>query len=347
MLIGPGAAIVEKGEIVFCLNGPGPLGAEYEEADGGDDEIRSALAARLGVQGEVYGVIYLERILRGHSRPFRGVELRCVLDHRGLFSELILKVQRENLREEQKKIKDFEFHEIVTEDPKFMNLLYNVRRFVRCRKLLIQGESGTGKELVSRMIHRNGIRRDKPFIAINCAAFTETLLNSELFGHKRGAFSGAVEDHTGLFERANHGTIFLDEIDKMSLPLQECMLRVIENGEVRRVGESRNRYVDVVLICASSKELREAVDSGHFHPELYYRICRPSILLPPLRERSGDVPILVSHFIEKINQELGKEIRGIIESAMNLLVRYPWPGNVRELIGVIEIAVLLTVVGEE
>jgi transcriptional regulator with GAF, ATPase, and Fis domain/predicted negative regulator of RcsB-dependent stress response len=346
ILQAPESGILENGEPVYLIDRS--RFSEIEELPDQDgEEVCSMIVIPFGDRKEMDGLLYIDRTVNGMSRPFTGREFKQILSHYDVISELIFKIQKDKLREEQKKVDNFEFQDIITNDPKFLTVLFNVQKFIRCKKILIHGESGTGKELVAKVIHRNGPRRDKPFITVNCAAFAETLLVSELFGHKKGSFTGAINDRIGLFEKANQGTIFLDEIDKMSKPVQESLLRVIENGEIRRVGESKNSYVDVVIICASSKNLKDIIDANKFHPELYYRICRPSIGIPPLRERRRDIPILVNHFIQQINVELAKDIKGITDTALKTLIDYSWPGNVRELIGVVEEAALLTDDGEK
>jgi transcriptional regulator with GAF, ATPase, and Fis domain len=208
--------------------------------------------------------------------------------------------------------------------------------------VLIRGESGTGKELVARAIHYHSRRSEAPFISINCAALPETLLESELFGHARGAFTGAVTAKKGLFEEAHEGTIFLDEIGDISLGLQSKLLRVLQEGEFLRVGETRPTRVDVRVLAATNRDLEKAVKEGSFRPELFYRLNVISIWLPPLRERRDDIPLLARHFLEKIGRRLGKEVTGFTSEAMDALVRADWPGNVRELENVIERAVILT-----
>jgi len=206
--------------------------------------------------------------------------------------------------------------------------------------VLLQGETGTGKELIARAIHTQGPRKDKPFVAINCAALPETILQSELFGHKRGAFTGAVNDAPGLFEVANQGTLFLDEIGETSSALQQHLLRALE-GEIRRVGETHVRRVNVRVISASNRDLAEEVRRHRFREDLYYRISVFPIRVPPLRERREDIPLLAAHFLPQSNARLGKQVTGIAPEALDLLTRYPWPGNVRELRNEVERGVAL------
>jgi len=207
--------------------------------------------------------------------------------------------------------------------------------------VLIQGESGTGKELVARAIHYNGSRKERPFIVVNCAAIPETLLESELFGYERGAFTGALERKIGKFEQADNGTIFLDEIAEMSPMTQAKLLRVLEGKEVERLGGHERIKVDVRIISATNRELTEEVKESRFREDLYYRLMVFPITLPPLRERKGDVPLLISHFMNIYAKGAGKKISHFSGEAMEYLMGYSWPGNVRELENVIERAVVL------
>jgi DNA-binding NtrC family response regulator len=207
--------------------------------------------------------------------------------------------------------------------------------------VLIEGESGTGKELVAQAIHHLSPRRDQPFIAVNCAALPETLLESELFGHEKGAFTGAAERRLGRFELAHKGTLFLDEIGEMPVSLQVKLLRVLENRTFFRVGGTQPIRVDVRVIAAANRSLREAVSLGEFREDLFYRLNVLYIYLPPLRERRGDVPILVKRFVADLSKEHGREFRGIAPEAMQNLVDADWPGNVRQLRNLIESMVVL------
>jgi len=207
--------------------------------------------------------------------------------------------------------------------------------------VLIQGRSGTGKELVAKAIHYSSKRRQSPFVAINCAALTETLIESELFGHERGAFTGAVDKKKGLFEAANGGTIFLDEIGEMPFPLQSKLLRVLEIGEMRRVGGTETLRVNVRVIAASNKDLGEEITKGKFREDLYYRLNVISVNLPPLKERIEDILLLVRRFISASCKKAGKKTMKVPPRTMDVLLSYPWPGNVRELENAIERAVVL------
>ena len=207
--------------------------------------------------------------------------------------------------------------------------------------ILIQGESGTGKELVARAIHHRSQRRERPFVAVNCSALTETLLESELFGHERGAFTGATATKRGLFEVADGGSIFLDEVGEVPLPTQVKLLRVLQEGEIKRVGASENRRVDVRVIAATNADLAEARKRGQFREDLFYRLNVITLQLPPLRERQEDIPLLATHFLRKYNTRTGKSLQGFRPEVMEILESHAWPGNVRELENVVERAVVL------
>jgi len=206
--------------------------------------------------------------------------------------------------------------------------------------VLVTGESGTGKELVARALHESSSRKDRPFIKVNCAAIPRELIESEFFGHERGAFTGAVASKPGRFELASGGTLFLDEIGSIPLETQVKLLRALQEAEFERVGGVRTLKVDVRLVAATNTDLKRQIEDGSFREDLFYRLNVVGVRLPALRERVGDIPLLVDHFIEKYNQRLGKQLTGISSEALSLLTAYGWPGNVRELENVMERAVL-------
>jgi two-component system response regulator PilR (NtrC family) len=211
--------------------------------------------------------------------------------------------------------------------------------------ILVQGESGTGKELVAKAVHALSPRRDAPFVSVNCAALPENLLESELFGHMKGAFTDAHQTKKGLFETAHRGTLMLDEVGEMPPPMQVKLLRALQERKVRRVGANDEVDVDVRVIAATNRSLEDLVRDRRFREDLYYRLNVIPILVPPLRERTGDVPLLARVFLDRFNREMGKSVTRISDEAMSLLVRYAWPGNVRELENVIERAVALETTG--
>ena len=207
--------------------------------------------------------------------------------------------------------------------------------------IMLRGESGTGKELVARAIHYNSLRKDQPLIPVDCVSLTETLLESELFGHVKGSFTGAVSNKPGLLELANGGTLFLDEIGNISLSTQAKLLRFIEEREYKAVGDTRTRKVDIRLITATNKDLETMVADGTFRDDLYYRINIFPIDIPPLRERQQDIPILAFHFLKQFSKEMDRSVKEFSTGAMSLLMNHNWPGNVRELENVINRAVIL------
>ncbi len=207
--------------------------------------------------------------------------------------------------------------------------------------VLITGESGTGKEMVARAIHDAGEKKDRPFMAINCSGFQESLLESELFGHVKGAFTGAIKDKAGFFEAVGEGTIFLDEISEMAVSLQSKLLRVLEQREFYRVGGVRLIPMKARILAATNRRLQESIASGVFREDLYYRIAVFEIPLPPLRERKADIPLLVEHFIHKFNKEMKAHYLGVAPDALTALMHYPWPGNIRELRNLVERAMIL------
>ena len=238
----------------------------------------------------------------------------------------------------------FSFSSIVARSPA-MERIFEVIDKVKDYKttVLITGESGTGKELVAKALHYNSIRKDKPFVAVNCGGIPENLLESEFFGHVKGAFTDAVRSKKGLFEEADGGTIFLDELGDLPMPLQVKLLRVLQEQEIRPVGDNRTIKVDVRVVAATARDLGELVNKGLFREDLYYRINVLTIVIPPLRERLEDVRLLVDHFIDKYNRQMApKEVKGVSPEAMQLILNYKWPGNVRELENVIERAMVLT-----
>jgi len=245
------------------------------------------------------------------------------------------------LEEEIKLIHHYD--NIIGESEVFKYVLYSLEQIAPTdTTVLILGESGTGKELVARALHDKSGRRDRPLIKVDCAAMSANLIESEFFGHEKGAFTGAVERRIGRFELADGATIFLDEIGELSITLQQKLLRVLQDGEFERLGSSRVRKTDVRVIAATNRSLKEDVDKGRFREDLWYRLNVFPISIPPLRERVEDIPLLVNWMIKRIQRRLGKNIKKVPGNIMDDLKTYPWPGNVRELENVIERAVILT-----
>ncbi len=231
---------------------------------------------------------------------------------------------------------------IIGQNPKMKELAELIVRVAATpTTVLICGESGTGKELVARAIHRYSNLRDRPLVTVNCTALAPTLLESELFGHKRGAFTGAVSDKPGLFERADGGTIFLDEVGDMPFEMQAKLLRVLQTGETKPVGDVITRKVRVRVIAATNRDLEKALAAGEFREDLFYRFNTFTVTLPPLRERAEDIPVLAHHFLRKAEAKVNKRVDRFAPEALDLLKRYPWPGNLRELEYIIERAVVL------
>lgn len=224
-----------------------------------------------------------------------------------------------------------------------MNTLYSLIEKVAPTDstVLILGESGTGKELVARALHQYSTRADKKFLAVNCGALPRELIESELFGHEKGAFSGAHQTKVGLFEAADGGTLFLDEIGDLPMDLQVKILRVLEQKEIRSIGSVKARAIDVRVLAATNRDLRDDIRQGKFREDLYYRLSIFDIHLPPLRDRDGDIPLLIDHFIERFNQKMNRSVDGITPDALKLMIQHSWPGNVRELENVIQRSMIL------
>jgi two-component system response regulator PilR (NtrC family) len=236
----------------------------------------------------------------------------------------------------------YHFGCLIGESPQMKRIYGLIRRVATTKtNILISGESGTGKELVAKAIHGQSQRKDKPFMVINCAGIPETLIESELFGHKKGAFTGASTDKAGLFEAADRGTVFFDEIGELSPAIQVKLLRVIQEQTFTRIGETEERKVDVRFISATNKDLEEEVMDGNFREDLFFRLNVIEIPIPPLRERKGDLSLLAQYFLGKYSKELGKDIKKVSTYAMDILSQYPFPGNVRELENIIERSVAL------
>ena len=272
------------------------------------------------------------------TKPFKVDELQLTIQ-RALDNQTLVRENR-NLRQIVKE--KYRFENIIGTSVKMQdiyNLIANVAD--TDSTILIQGESGTGKELVARALHFNSTRQHQPFVAINCSALPENLLESELFGHKKGSFTGAVQDKVGLFEEAEQGTIFLDEVNSMAQPLQTKLLRVLQERQIRRVGDTKSVPINVRVLAATNEVLGEKIKGGNFREDLYYRLAVIPVEMPALRERPDDIPLLVNHFLQKNAAQTGTEPKKIDQKAVEMLAGYRWPGNVRELENAVERACAL------
>ncbi len=273
------------------------------------------------------------------SKPFKLDEIKLTI-RRALEQKRLL---QENLLYRQELITKYKLDNIVGRSPQMLQVYKTIARVADSRStVLIAGESGTGKELVARAIHFNSPRSAKPFVAVDCGSLAETLLESELFGHVRGAFTGAVANKKGLFEEADNGTCFLDEVGEISLAMQAKLLRVIQEHEVKRVGGTEPTKIDVRIVAATNKHLEELVAEKKFREDLFYRLNVVSIHIPPLRDRKDDIPLLAEHFLRKYAAENERPVSRISPEALDLLTRYHWPGNIRELENIIERAIILS-----
>lgn len=272
------------------------------------------------------------------SKPFKKDEIVMVLKKAE---------ERERLKEENSRLRDvvagqFSYNGILSRTSAMQEIFAQIAKVADLKTtILVLGESGTGKELVARAVHQNGRRAPKPFVAVNCGAIPENLLESELFGHVRGAFTSASSDKSGLFEQADGGTLFLDEIGEMPLALQVKLLRVLQEGEIRRVGGSAPMKVDVRVISATSRDLSLDVGSGRFREDLYFRLNVFCLQLPPLRERVEDIPLLAEHFMKRYGSDNNSQVMRFEPAAMRCLTAYRWPGNIRELENAVERACIL------
>ena len=273
------------------------------------------------------------------SKPFKPDEIILTLRK----AEEREQLRRENQLLRQEVAREYSFENIVSKNEKMQKIFDVIKKVSHYKStVLITGESGTGKELVARALHYNSNRSQNPFIAVNCGAIPENLLESELFGHAKGAFTDAIRTKKGLFEEADAGTLFLDEIGELPGQLQVKLLRVLQDGEIRRVGETKPIQIDVRIVAATVKDLPKEVNEGRFREDLFYRLNVLPLHIPPLRERKEDIPLLIQHFIGKYNQAMNKNVKDIDHRAMETLMNYKWYGNVRELENTIERAIVLS-----
>ncbi|MFN0150942.1 MAG: sigma 54-interacting transcriptional regulator [bacterium] len=344
-------AVVAEGGQSFASTNPA---ADARLATGAPphEGIGSLLAAPLLAEGRVVGVLVAVRAAGGAQFPSESLPFLVALatvassiaaDQRGE------EMRRENLLLRHRLGFEGGFEGFVTQNPRMMEVIETLKRAAAgSTTVLLQGETGTGKELLARALHQHGIaQRAGSFVTVSCSELTHELLESELFGHTRGAFTGAAEEKRGLFQIADGGTVFLDQIDKTSRDFQEALLRVVDRREIKPVGATQSQMIDVRIVCASNVELRRAVDEGRFLKDLYYRLRVIAVTIPPLRERSEDVPLLAEHFLRALSRRFGKSIRGFAPDAMARLVACPWPGNVRDLENEVERLVALAPNGDD
>src|SRR5689334_14129350 len=272
------------------------------------------------------------------TKPFKLDELRLTIANA---------LERKRLQDENRELKrqlrrEHGFDGFIGKSARMLEVFETIRKTADSGStVMITGESGTGKELVARAVHQESGRRNAPFVSVNCGAIPETLMESELFGHVKGAFTGAVASTEGLFAAADGGTLFLDEITEIPQTVQVKLLRAIQEREIRRVGDTRDVKVDVRLIAASNRDLSKAVGDGMLREDLYYRLNVIPIHMPPLRERVEDIPLLIAHFIARLTKDVGKSVRAISPESLAILERYHWPGNIRELENIVERAIVL------
>jgi two-component system response regulator AtoC len=273
------------------------------------------------------------------SKPFKLDEIRFTI-RRALEQRRLL---QENKFYRQELLDKYQFENVIGRTPQMFQVYKTIAKVADTKStVLLYGERGTGKELIARSIHYNSLRNNRPFIPVDCASIVETLIESELFGHVRGAFTGALSTKKGLFEEADGGTIFLDELSNLSLSIQTKLLRFLQEHEIKRVGGTESVRVDVRVIAATNQPLEPLIKNGKFREDLFDRLNVVSITLPPLRERKEDIPLLANHFLQKFSEENHKNISHISPEALEILIQYAWPGNVRELEHTIERAVILT-----
>jgi Nif-specific regulatory protein len=309
-------------------------------------QIRAVMSVPFMLRGKLLGAIYLDS--KARRQGFTEDSLSFLKSFSNMAAVAIENARlMETLRDENYQLRSevqrvYHFREITGNSPRMQNVFDMLGKIIHSDiSVLLEGESGTGKELVARALHYNGPRRDKPFIAQFCGNLSETLLESELFGHKRGSFTGAITDKKGLLEVANGGTFFLDEVADIPVSIQTKLLRVLQDGEFRRVGDTENRKVDVRIVSATNKSLAREVEKGTFREDLFYRLNVITVQMPPLRDRIGDIPLLAQHFLAKHAAKANERVKRITHDAMRILEGYHWPGNVRELENAIERAIVL------
>ncbi len=349
-IAGPSASVVNQ---VFQKNAPVLTANAMEDPrfSGSESIIMQKITAvacvPLLLKGKCIGVIYLDSTINRQKFQDSTIAFLQAFANQAAIAIENASTLDNLLWENQQLQKELEltygFREIIGTSAKMQAVFKVMRKIIHSDiSVLLEGESGTGKELVARAIHYNSYRKDKPFIAQFCGNLSENLLESELFGHKKGSFTGAINEKRGLFEIADGGTFFLDEIADISPVIQAKLLRVLQEGSIRRVGDTEYRNVNVRIISATNRNLKAEVKQARFREDLYYRLNVITITMPPLRERRSDIPLLIQHFLKKIADKTGQKPRRILPEAIKALVGYHWPGNVRELENTIERAVVLS-----
>jgi len=320
--------------------------SRFREKPNGIERIGSLLAIPLRGEPDFSGGIYLDR--SSGADPFGQDELDFAVALSSIVVAILRDLRSEEIESENLRLKHRlgigeGFERIVTQSPRLLKIIDTLEKLKESTAtILLQGETGTGKDLFARGIHASSLRRDKSFVTVNCADLSEDVLESELFGHRRGAFTDAKFSKEGLFERANGGTVFIDEIDKASRYFQDTLLRVVDRKEIKPVGATESISLDVRIVCAANRDLRELVEKDRFLKDLYYRLRVVTIYLPPLRQRKEDIPMLAEHFLTKHAQRAGKRLAGFRPEAVRHLVSFDWPGNVRDLEHEIERIVAVT-----
>ena len=326
------------------------IGKDSRLPDSGGALRGAAMCVPLILGGENVGCIYLDT--NSDDRFFARADVEFVVAIAGILKSILSEAKLRNFMEEARFLRHkletaCHYHGVISQNKRMLDILESVRFLGKtATTVLVEGETGTGKEMLARAIHLSGSRSGRPFVTIDCAALSNEIVESELFGHVRGAFTDARADRTGLFEAAGSGTVFLDEIDKTSRKFQDRLLQVVDKHEFKPVGSTISRKADFRLVCATNRDLAREVEAGHFLEDLYYRLKVISLRIPPLRERRDDIPLLAEHFLKKYATEMDKSVAGFSPAAMDLLVSFAWPGNVRQLEHEVERAVTFVDDGE-